>query len=37
MDHRVLEHYGGDISRVNIHPRVRDKMLARYGVAETVR
>jgi alkane 1-monooxygenase len=33
MDHRVLEHYGGDITRVNLHPRVRDKMLARYGVA----
>jgi alkane 1-monooxygenase len=33
MDHRVLEHYGGDITRVNVHPRVRDKMLARYGVA----
>jgi alkane 1-monooxygenase len=33
MDHRVLEHYGGDISKVNIHPRVRDKVLARYGRA----
>jgi alkane 1-monooxygenase len=33
MDQRVLEHYGGDITRVNLHPRVRDKMLARYGVA----
>ncbi len=31
MDHRVLEHYDGDISRVNIHPRVRDKVLAKYG------
>ena len=31
MDHRVLAHYDGDISRVNIHPRVRDKVLARYG------
>ena len=31
MDHRVLEHYDGDITRVNIHPRVRDKMLAKYG------
>jgi alkane 1-monooxygenase len=27
----VLEHYNGDITRVNIHPRVRDKVLARYG------
>ena len=31
MDHRVLEHYDGDITRANIHPRVRDKVLARYG------
>jgi alkane 1-monooxygenase len=30
MDHRVLDHYDGDITRVNIHPRVRDKVLARY-------
>ena len=30
MDHRVLEHYDGDISRVNVHPRVRDKVQARY-------
>ncbi|OKH81802.1 alkane 1-monooxygenase [Mycobacterium sp. ST-F2] len=33
MDHRVLEHYDGDITKVNIHPRVRDKVLAKYGVA----
>ena len=33
MDHRVLEHYDGDITRVNIHPRVRDKVLAKYGAA----
>ncbi len=31
MDHRVLEHYDGDITRVNMQPRLRDKMLARYG------
>jgi alkane 1-monooxygenase len=31
MDHRVLAHYDGDISRVNVHPRVRDKVLAKYG------
>jgi alkane 1-monooxygenase len=34
MDHRVLAHYGGDISRVNIDPRRREKILARYGKAE---
>ncbi|WP_246183037.1 alkane 1-monooxygenase [Mycolicibacterium grossiae] len=33
MDHRVLAHYGGDITRVNVHPRVRDRVLARYGDA----
>ena len=32
MDHRVLEHYNGDITRVNIDPRRREKILARYGV-----
>src|SRR6201994_104147 len=33
MDHRVLAHYDGDLSRVNIHPRMRDKVFAKYGVA----
>jgi alkane 1-monooxygenase len=31
MDHRVLEHYGGDLERANIHPRTRRRVLARYG------
>ncbi len=31
MDHRVLEHYAGDITRANISPRRREKILARYG------
>jgi alkane 1-monooxygenase len=31
MDHRVMAHYGGDITRVNIHPRMRDEVLAKYG------
>jgi alkane 1-monooxygenase len=30
MDRRLLEHYG-DVSRANIHPRKRVRMLARYG------
>lgn len=34
MDHRVLEHYDGDITKANIQPRRRDKILARYGVRE---
>lgn len=31
MDHRVLEHYSGDISRVNVHPRRRDVLVARHS------
>ncbi len=31
MDHRVLEHYRGDITLVNIQPRKRDRILAAYG------
>jgi alkane 1-monooxygenase len=33
MDHRVLAHYGGDITRANVHPRRQQKLLARYGAA----
>jgi alkane 1-monooxygenase len=33
MDHRVLEHYHGDITRVNLHPRRRAKILAHYLAA----
>jgi alkane 1-monooxygenase len=29
----VLAHYGGDLERVNIHPRARKRVLARYGSA----
>jgi len=31
MDPRVLAHYGGDVTRANIQPRKREKLLARYG------
>ncbi|HEU4701954.1 MAG TPA: alkane 1-monooxygenase [Conexibacter sp.] len=31
MDHRLLEHYGGDVTRANIQPRARKRMLKRYG------
>ncbi|MFC9761361.1 alkane 1-monooxygenase [Rhodococcus jostii] len=31
MDHRVLDHYDGDITRVNIQPGKREKVLARYS------
>ena len=33
MDKRVLAHYDGDITRANIQPSKRDKILARYPVA----
>ncbi|MBF4998692.1 alkane 1-monooxygenase [Nocardia sp. BSTN01] len=33
MDKRVLAHYGGDITRVNLQPGKRDRILAKYGVA----
>ncbi|HEU0190194.1 MAG TPA: alkane 1-monooxygenase [Mycobacterium sp.] len=33
MDHRVLEHYDGDITRANIQPRRREKILAHYRTA----
>jgi alkane 1-monooxygenase len=31
MDKRVLAHYGGDVTRANIDPRHRKRVLARYG------
>jgi len=31
MDHRVIAHFDGDVTRANLHPRVRDRMLARHG------
>ena len=31
MDHRLLAHYGGDLSRCNIAPAQRERVLARYG------
>jgi alkane 1-monooxygenase len=33
MDHRVVEFYGGDVTRANLHPPRRDELLARYGTA----
>lgn len=35
MDHRVLDLYDGDVTRVNVDPRKRERIYARYGV-ETV-
>jgi alkane 1-monooxygenase len=31
MDTRLLAHYGGDVTRANIAPRRRTRLLARYG------
>jgi len=31
MDHRLLDHYDGDVTRANIQPRAERKILARYG------
>ncbi|HWP33276.1 MAG TPA: alkane 1-monooxygenase [Solirubrobacterales bacterium] len=33
MDRRLLEHYGGDVTRANIHPPARSRVLARFGGA----
>jgi alkane 1-monooxygenase len=33
MDPRVLAHYDGDVTRANIHPSRRAKVLARYGAS----
>jgi len=33
MDGRLIAHYGGDVSRANIHPPARGRVLARYGPA----
>jgi len=34
MDRRLVEHYDGDVTRANINPRRRTRILARFGVAE---
>ncbi len=31
MDPRLVEHYGGDVTRANIQPRARRRVLGRYG------
>jgi alkane 1-monooxygenase len=31
MDHRVLAHYDGDVTRANLQPSRRARLLARYG------
>jgi alkane 1-monooxygenase len=34
LDPMVLAHYDGDVTRANIHPRVRERILAKYGAAD---
>jgi len=34
MDKRVLAHYDGDVTRANIHPRTRERVLAAYGAQD---
>ncbi|RYU10283.1 alkane 1-monooxygenase [Nocardioides iriomotensis] len=36
MDARVLRHFGGDITRANIQPSRRDRVLRKYGAAAVV-
>jgi alkane 1-monooxygenase len=33
MDHRVVAHYGGDVTLANLHPPKRAELIARYGTA----
>jgi alkane 1-monooxygenase len=35
MDRRLIEHYEGDFSQMNIHPRTRRRVLARYRAPAT--
>lgn len=35
MDKRVLAHYDGDITRANLQPSKREKILARYGASNS--
>ena len=35
MDHRVVEHYRGDLDLANISPRARARVLTRYGTPAT--
>jgi len=31
MDPRVIAHYEGDVTKANLHPRRRGRLLATYG------
>ena len=34
MDQRVVDHYEGDVTRANLHPRTAERYLRRYGAGE---
>lgn len=34
MDDRIIEYYGGDVTKLNIHPPKREKILKRYGITD---
>jgi alkane 1-monooxygenase len=36
MDQRLVDHYGGDLSLLNIQPSKREKLVRKYGAAGTV-
>jgi alkane 1-monooxygenase len=36
MDHRLLEHYEGEVTRANIHPRKLGRVLSSYGAGPGV-
>ena len=33
MDQRVFDHYKGDLSKANIHPKKRKKIFEKFGLA----
>jgi alkane 1-monooxygenase len=37
MDERLIEHYGGDVTQLNLHPRKREKLLRKYGATATAK
>lgn len=36
MDHRVVAHYGGDLSKINMQPSARQKLVKRWGTLATI-
>jgi len=36
MDQRVVDHYKGDMSRINMHPAARERLYAKFGYTPKV-